>query len=123
RFAYESIKDNIRSSLFLEIKQNGFSAGKLSVLHGIMKLRQVCNSCELIEQEDLFTQESVKTQVLIEELLNLVVDHKVLVFSQFTKMLDLLGRDLTRKGLAYCRLDGQTASAKRQELVDHFNRE
>lgn len=123
RFAYESIKENIRSSLFLEIKQNGFSSGKLSVLHGIMKLRQVCNSCELVEQEDLFSYESVKTQILIEELLNITVAHKVLVFSQFTRMLDLLERDLSRQGLVYCRLDGQTATAKRQELVDHFNSE
>lgn len=123
KFAYESIKENIKSSLFLEIKDKGFSSGKLSVLHGIMKLRQVCNSCELVKGEDIFTYESVKTKVLIEELKNIYGNHKALVFSQFTSMLDILERDLSANNIAYFRLDGSTDVSKRQELVNEFNSE
>ncbi len=121
RFAYDSIKENVRSSLFLEIKDKGFGSGKLSVLHGIMKLRQVCNSCELVKDENVFTYDSVKTKVLIEELKNICLNHKALVFSQFTSMLDLLERDLSANNIGYYRLDGDTQVSKRQELVNKFN--
>lgn len=123
RFAYDSIKDNIRESLFLEIKDGGFSSGKLSVLHGIMKLRQVCNSCELVKDENVFTYESVKTKVLLEELKNMHGNHKALVFSQFTSMLDILERELSVNNMSYYRLDGSTQADKRQELVNNFNSE
>lgn len=123
RMAYESVRDNIRSNIFTEIQQKGLAAGKLSVLHGIMKLRQLCNSCELVKDEDIFAYESVKTKVLLEELKNITLTSKALVFSQFTSMLDLLGRDLAAAGLPYLRLDGTTAADKRQELVNQFNKE
>lgn len=119
--AYESIKENIRSSLFIEIKEKGLPAGKLSVINGLLKLRQACNSCELVKDEDLFTYDSVKTTVLIEELQNITGTHKALVFSQFTSMLDLLERDFSKNNIAYLRLDGNTAVDKRQELVNRFN--
>jgi SNF2 family DNA or RNA helicase len=121
RFAYDSIKENIKSSLFLEIKDKGLSAGKLSVLHGIMKLRQVCNSCELVKGEDIFTYDSVKTKVLINELKNISGNHKALVFSQFTSMLDILGKELEANNMAYYRLDGSTEVNKRQQMVNEFN--
>jgi SNF2 family DNA or RNA helicase len=123
RFAYDSIKENIKDSLFLEIKDKGFNSGKLSVLHGIMKLRQVCNSCELVKDENLFTYNSIKTKVLIEELKNIYGNHKALVFSQFTSMLDILERDLTSHNIDYFRLDGSTQADKRQDLVNQFNSE
>ncbi|NCT76623.1 MAG: DEAD/DEAH box helicase family protein [Chitinophagaceae bacterium] len=121
REAYESIKENIRSNLFIEIGSKGLASGKLSVLHGIMKLRQACNSCELVKGEDLFTYESVKTQVLIEELKNITLTSRALVFSQFTSMLDLLERDLTQAGIRSFRLDGSTAPELRQQQVNQFN--
>lgn len=118
--AYESIKENIRSSVLLDIEQNGLNKGKMSVLAGLMKLRQVCNSCELVKGEDLFTYDSIKTEILLEELKNIIPAHRALVFSQFTSMLDLLERDLGKAGIRYQRLDGSTAIGQRQELVNNF---
>jgi SNF2 family DNA or RNA helicase len=118
--AYESIKENIKSSVFIEIKEKGLGSGKLSVINGLLKLRQVCNSCELVKEEDLFTYDSVKTDILIGELQNIIPHHKALVFSQFTSMLDLLERDFNKHHIPYCRLDGSTAVDKRQELVNSF---
>lgn len=118
--AYQSVREKIRNSLSLEIRHKGLNAGKLSVLHGILKLRQVCNSCELVKDEDLFTYDSIKTKILISELRNITAGHKVLVFSQFTQMLDLLQRDLTAAGILTCRLDGSTPMKQRQEIVNRF---
>lgn len=121
RMAYESIRENVRSNLFVEIGERGLAAGKLNVLQGIMKLRQVCNSCELVKDEDVFAYESVKTKVLLEELRNITISSKALVFSQFTGMLDLLSRDLQAAQLPFFRLDGSTAADTRQQLVNQFN--
>src|SRR5205085_10309956 len=41
---YNNIRDSIRGSIFLNIKNNGLNKSKLAVLQGMMKLRQVCNS-------------------------------------------------------------------------------
>lgn len=120
RMAYESIKENVRSSILLDIDKNGLNKGKLSVLAGLTKLRQVCNSCELVKDEDIFDSSSVKTKVLIDELKTIIPQHRALVFSQFTSMLDLLERDLQKENIKTIRLDGQTAAAKRQELVAGF---
>ncbi len=121
RFLYEEIKETIKENLFLEIKDKGLNTGKLSVLHGIMKLRQVCNSSELVKNNYTANTESVKTKVLIQELNNISSNHKALVFSQFTSMLDLLEKDLNKNGIAYLRLDGGTLVPRRQELVNEFN--
>ncbi|MCU0403182.1 MAG: SNF2 family helicase [Chitinophagaceae bacterium] len=121
--AYESIKDNVRSSVLLDIEQNGLQKGKMGILAGLTKLRQACNSCELVKDEDLFTYDSIKTEVLIEELKNIIPAHKALVFSQFTSMLDLLERDLQKAGIRFQRLDGSTEVHKRQELVNEFQDE
>jgi SNF2 family DNA or RNA helicase len=59
--------------------------------------------------------------VLLEELRSITLTSKVLVFSQFTGMLDLLGRDLQAAHLPFLRLDGSTPAATRQDLVNQFN--
>jgi SNF2 family DNA or RNA helicase len=75
----------------------------------------------LVKDEEVFTYESVKTKVLLEELRNITLTSKALVFSQFTGMLDLLGRDLQESQLPFFRLDGSTAAEERQQLVNQFN--
>jgi superfamily II DNA or RNA helicase len=123
RAAYESIKENVRGNVLMEINENGLNKGKMSVLAGLMKLRQICNSCELVNDEDVFAYDSIKTKVLIDELKTIIPQHRALVFSQFTSMLDLLERDLQKEGIKYIRLDGQTKISERQELVTQFQHE
>lgn len=123
RAAYESIKENVRSSIFFEIEKAGLNKGKMSILAGLTKLRQICNSGELVKDADIFAYDSIKTKVLIEELRSVIPQHRAIVFSQFTSMLDLLERDLHTEGIKTMRLDGQTPVAKRQELVAQFQQE
>lgn len=123
RAAYETIKENVRSSIFFEIEKAGLNKGKMSVLAGLTKLRQICNSGELVKDADVFAYDSIKTKVLIEELQSVIPQHRAIVFSQFTSMLDLLERDLQAEGINTLRLDGQTPIAKRQELVAQFQQE
>jgi superfamily II DNA or RNA helicase len=117
---YDSIRDSIRSSIFLNIRQDGLNKSKLAVLQGMLKLRQVCNSPFLLPEPEQTCRDSVKTDLLISELSDNLKDHKVLVFSQFARMLDLLGEACRQKGLAYYHFDGQTPPAKRAEMVAKF---
>lgn len=48
-------------------------------------------------------------------------DHRVLIFTQMTKMLDVLEAFLNLHGLSYLRLDGATGVDRRQKLMDRFN--
>ncbi|RYY86746.1 MAG: DEAD/DEAH box helicase, partial [Chitinophagaceae bacterium] len=123
RMAYESIKEKVRSNVLLDIEAKGIEQGRLSVLAGITRLKQVCCSPLLVHDEDVFTTESVKIRVLLEELEGLVASHKVLVFSQYTSMLDLLSNSLKEARLSFLRLDGSTPTDQRQELCNRFNDE
>lgn len=75
----------------------------------------------------LFSEQLVKSSgkmVLMEKLLRKLFDggHKVLVFSQMVRMLDLLEELLRIKKYRYERLDGSTSSSSRLSAVDRFNR-
>jgi superfamily II DNA/RNA helicase len=47
--------------------------------------------------------------------------HRVLIFTQMSKMLDILETFLNLNGHVYCRLDGSTGVERRQRLMDRFN--
>ncbi|WP_256013413.1 DEAD/DEAH box helicase [Desertivirga xinjiangensis] len=120
---YDSIRESIKSSIFLEIEREGLSNSKLSIIQGITRLRQACNSPLLLPAEERICEDSVKTEVLIDELTNNLKDHKVLVFSQFTKMLDLLAGEMERNGISFYHFDGQTPAQRRMEMVQAFQQE
>jgi SNF2 family DNA or RNA helicase len=118
--AYEAIRSNVSSSVFLDIKENGLQKGKLQVLAAMQKLRQACNSCALFEEPKWRTDEAVKLEVLLQELENIGTDHKVLVFSQFKTMLSQVEPVLQRNSIGYMRMDGDTPIKERQDLVNRF---
>jgi superfamily II DNA or RNA helicase len=120
RDQYEDVLGQIRSSIFLEIERDGFERSKLTIIQGITKLRQVCNSPVLLPNADFFCEDSVKTDILMDELLNNLKGHKVLVFSQFSKMLDLLAKRLEDLQLDFFHFDGQTPPKQRMEMVNRF---
>ncbi len=120
RMYYEEIREQISQSVFLDIKEKGLNSGKLSVINGLLKLRQLCNSTDLVKEEGITMSASVKTALLLSELQQLAGKHKALVFSQFTSMLDLLEPELQKAGISFYRIDGSVTGAKRQELVNQF---
>jgi SNF2 family DNA or RNA helicase len=116
---YDEIRDSIKSNLFLNIKNEGLGKSKLAVLQGIMKLKQVCSSPLLLPKEEQTTDESVKTNVLLDEIINLG-NHKVLVFSQFSSMLHLLADTFNKKGIAFYLLEGSSSPKQRAAMVENF---
>jgi len=120
---YEEIRDRVRNSVFLNIERDGVAGSRLSIIQAITRLRQVCNSPLLLPDEDRTCDHSVKTDVLVDELKSNLKGHKVLVFSQFSKMLDLIAGELEQQGIDFYHFDGQTPSKQRMEMVSAFQEE
>ncbi len=118
---YQEILANVKSEIFETVKNKGFNKSRIHILAGLMKLRQVCNHpVLLLKDEDYTKYESAKLNMFL-ELIDEIVGgkNKVLVFSQFTKMLDILAKELDKNNISHSYLSGKTQN--RQELVDDFN--
>jgi non-specific serine/threonine protein kinase len=99
-------------------KKTSAQAGMVA-LTALLRLRQICISPTLAGIDDPGTPP--KVEFLLENLDELGREgHAALVFSQFTKCLDLIGRTLDAQGLDYVRLDGTVPTAKRKDLVNAF---
>lgn len=120
---YESIRDQIKGEIKASIEAQGLQKSKLQVLQGILKLRQVCNSPVLLNDADYSCTESIKTTELLEEIENNLSNHKALVFSQFTSMLDILADELTKRNIPFLLLTGATPPKERDRMVTEFNSE
>lgn len=77
------------------VKKKGFNASKFEILAMLMKLRQIASKA--------------KVEAFMEQLVSAIEGgHKILVFSQFVKMLAILKEELTEAGIRFCYLDGST---------------
>lgn len=123
RRIYEQTKERIRNQLLSLVAEQGEQKSQMQVLQGLMQLRQICNSPALIEvhKQSRHTAPSIKIEILLRKLHDLVSEHKVLVFSQFTSMLSLIADRLNEEGISYTYLDG--SSSNRQELVEEFQQD
>jgi len=90
----------------------------LHVLQGLTKLRQICNSPALLNDNLFYGNSSAKIEVLMEQIETKAPQHKILVFSQFVSMLDLIREELKAKNIAFEYLTGQTKG--RSARVDNF---
>jgi SNF2 family DNA or RNA helicase len=117
---YNTIKAQIRKSIFLNIQNDGLAKSKLNILQGIIKLRQVCCSPTLLKQDDIGTTSSIKIDMLLDEIINNLSKNKVLVFSQFKGMLHLIAEKLIENNIPYFHFDGDTAVEDRQKMVAAF---
>jgi SNF2 family DNA or RNA helicase len=93
---------------------------RLKILAGLTRLRQIC--CHPSLFVDGYKGSSAKYEQLLQILEeSRLSGRRVLIFSQFTKMLQLIGRELTMRGQTYFYLDGQTPSDERVEICNRFN--
>ncbi|MCI4670199.1 MAG: DEAD/DEAH box helicase [Bacteroidia bacterium] len=120
---YEDIKNTYRNYLMELITQNAWKKNKLNILTGLQKLRQIAIHPKMVEPEKFELKDSGKYKEL-KRLLKQVIESdgsKVLIFSQFVKMLQLLKNDLDEEGIRYNYLDGMTKD--RQNQVDTFQKD
>lgn len=120
RKIYNSFKEHYRQSILEKIEEDGMGKSSFFILEGLTKLRQICNSPAILNEEEKYPNQSAKLEELTRELEENTGNHKALVFSQFTSMLALVQQSLDEHGINYCYLDGSTPAAKRNELVQQF---
>jgi non-specific serine/threonine protein kinase len=114
---YAYWRDYYRSMILTKIDQVGFDRARMNVLEGLVKLRQIACHSSLVDksiEEDSGKFESLKE--LVEEII--AENHKVLIFSQFVKMLRVMRDYLDKNSIRYEYLDGHTTN--RKENVDRF---
>ncbi len=118
RLVYSATVQELRGLLRGGGRLSGHS--RMTVLALLTRLRQICCDPRLCCEG--YTGASGKLETCM-ELLREAADsgHKVLLFSQFTSMLDLLRQRLEREGIAYYRLQGSTKQSERARLVEAFN--
>lgn len=97
-----------------------FNKKKLQILAQLTRLRQVC--CDPNLCYDNYSGESAKLEACI-ELIQSAMDggHRLLLFSQFTSMLEIIEKRLNESGIAYYKITGETSKKKRLEMVNDFN--
>ena len=100
--------------------ETGYERNKIAVLAELMKLRQIC--CEPSLIYDDFDGESAKSLACMEMVRNAIEEgHKILLFSQFTSMLEIIEEDLKKEGIRYYKIEGKTKKEDRLAYVEAFN--
>ncbi|MDR0949730.1 MAG: DEAD/DEAH box helicase, partial [Lachnospiraceae bacterium] len=99
-----------------------FRTSKIQVLSELTRLRQLCCDPGLLYED--YQGNSAKTDMCLDLIRNAVNGgHKILLFSQFTSMLERLNKQLREEDISFYTLTGATSKEKRKELVEAFNRD
>lgn len=115
--AYEEAKAYYRNLILQSIDSEGMSKSQLVVLQGLTRLRQLANHPVMVDPE--YAHDSGKFEDVLYKLQTVMSeDHKILIFSQYIKHLDLFRHYLDEKEINYAYLDGATRD--RQEQVESF---
>lgn len=111
----------------LQMKLSGqsdaeFNTSKIEVLAALTRLRQIC--CDPSIFLEGYKGEAAKMELCMDLIENAAESgHKILLFSQFTTLLDQLRQRLSRTGVSYYVLTGATKKEERARLVSAFNRD
>ncbi|HSA00133.1 MAG TPA: SNF2-related protein [Candidatus Paceibacterota bacterium] len=110
---YQQILQASRREVFETVSSQGLAKSRMVILTALLRLRQTCCDLRLLklEQADSLAPSSASAKIdLFNELLDEAIDgnHRVLVFSQFVELLQLLKQSLDQQEIAFCYLDGST---------------
>jgi superfamily II DNA or RNA helicase len=120
RDLYETVRIAMDQRVREEIADKGFARSHIIILDALLKLRQVCCDPRLLKLTAARkVKERAKLDLLMEMLPELVSEgRRILVFSQFTSMLELIEPELKSEKLDYVKLTGDTQN--REEVVRRF---
>lgn len=120
RELYHSYAASAREELSKLVKREGFEKVQIHVLATLTRLKQICCHPAIFAKENPEFGDSAKYDMLM-ELLQTLMDgkHKTVIFSQYTRMLNIMRDDLQKKGILFEYLDG--ASKNRLNIVKKFN--
>lgn len=99
-----------------------FKNSKIQILSEITKLRQICCDPALLYED--YNQGSTKMDMCMDLIQNAISGgHKILIFSQFTSLLERLQRLLEKEKISFYTLTGATSKENRARMVEQFNKD
>lgn len=103
-----------------QVTDSEFQGNRVEILTGLMRLRQICDTPALFMENYEGTSGKLDS---LRDLLTQIAEsgHRVLIFSQFRGMLDLIEEELPKLGLSSFKITGSTPSKERQEMTKSFN--
>lgn len=117
---YVAYLQEAKGKIAQEIATVGFNKSHMKILAALTRLRQIC--CHPSMFIENYTGESGK-MLLLQEILTDALDsgHRILIFSQFTTMLDIIQRHLISENIEHFYLSGSTKAAERLNMANSFN--
>lgn len=117
---YVSYVNTAREELSSLVRKEGFEKIQIHVLATLTRLKQICCHPAIFAKEKAEAGDSAKYEMLF-ELLNTLIEgkHKIVIFSQYTRMLKIIREDLEQEGITFSYLDG--SSKDRLQIVKNFN--
>lgn len=120
RELYRSYAASAREELTQLVKKEGFDRVQIHVLATLTRLKQICCHPAIFAKEKAEAGDSAKYDMLMELLHSLIEGrHKTVIFSQYTRMLNIIRDDLQKQGILFEYLDG--SSKNRLSIVKNFN--
>ncbi|MBI5273118.1 MAG: DEAD/DEAH box helicase family protein [Chlamydiia bacterium] len=117
---YRSYAASARDELVKLVERDGFDKVQIHVLATLTRLKQICCHPAIFAKEKAEIGDSSKYDMLLELLQTLVAGrHKTVIFSQYTRMLQIMREDFEQRGIAFSYLDGSTKN--RLSIVKEFN--
>lgn len=118
---YLDVLDSTKEELFKSIEQKGLEKSRMSIFSALLRLRQICCHPRLYDKQNVKgIIQSGKFEYLKDMLEEIISEgHRVLLFSQFVDMLDIVKDWLEREAIPYEYLTGKTKD--RQGAVERFN--
>ena len=113
---YKAYVDDVN----VKMKEKDFTTDKITIFSYLTKLRQLTLDPSILIEG--YTGGSGKIDVTVELIQDFIKEkHKILLFSQFTSVLDSIKKVLEAEGIEYFYLDGSTKASERVQLVNEFN--
>jgi non-specific serine/threonine protein kinase len=120
RKIYDAYRNDYRDKILGVVENQGIQKSQLTILQGLMKLRQICDSPAIVKEEERFPNVSVKLEEIGREITENISNHKALIFSQFLGMLALIKEKMKELGVDYEYFDGSSTVAEREKAITRF---
>ncbi|MBI1342089.1 MAG: helicase SNF2 [Terrimonas sp.] len=120
RKIYDAYRNDYRNQILGTIESQGIQRSQLTILQGLMKLRQICDSPAILKEDEKFENHSIKLDELAREITENIGNHKALIFSQFLGMLALIKDKLNHLEVKFEYFDGSTSAPDREKAIQSF---
>jgi non-specific serine/threonine protein kinase len=120
RKIYDAFRNDFRNKILGVINEQGIERSQLTILQGLMKLRQICDSPSIMNEVERYPNVSIKLDELGREITENIGNHKALIFSQFLGMLALIKEKLIELNVPFEYFDGSTTAIDREKAIRSF---